>query len=74
MFSYNYIGENQVCADELIGELDIGDRSCQCGVGCSAIEYQLSLSQSSWPSKQYEVWCSIKNTIYAITKQVYDLN
>ena len=36
-------------------ELDNGLRNCSCGPTCNEIDYEVSLSQSEWPSKQYTV-------------------
>ena len=48
-------GSDFVCVVNVINEIDDGQRKCQCNVECSELDYQLSISQAVWPSKQYEV-------------------
>ena len=44
-----------ICVERIMYELDNGLRNCSCGPTCNEIDYEVSLSQSEWPSKQYTV-------------------
>ena len=48
-------GADLDCVDSVINQLDSGERECMCNVECDELDYKLSVSQSVWPSKQYEV-------------------
>ena len=43
------------CVEIVTYQLDNGIRKCVCGPNCNETDYELFLSQSRWPSKQYTV-------------------
>ena len=48
-------GTDIECVNAVIEEMDAGQRKCTCNVECEELNYELSITQSDWPSKQYEV-------------------
>ena len=48
-------GTDVDCVNAVIEEMDAGQRTCTCNVECEELNYELSITQSLWPSKQYEV-------------------
>ena len=51
----NYSNDT-TCVERVTYQLDNGIRKCSCGPNCNETDYELFLSQSRWPSKQYTVW------------------
>ena len=43
------------CTENVLYEIDSGNLTCQCGVGCLDRHYLKQLSIATWPSKQYIV-------------------
>ena len=43
------------CVESVIEQVDAGQRTCLCNVDCEELDYELSISQAIWPSRQYEV-------------------
>ena len=43
------------CVNSVIEQIDGGQRTCLCNVDCEELDYELSISQAIWPSRQYEV-------------------
>ena len=62
-------GSDVDCVDSVIEEMDVGLRTCMCNVECNELDYKLSISQSSWPSKQYEVLSRFSTTIQGDTSR-----
>ena len=54
-----FSAEDGNCTEKVVFEIDSGDRSCECGVGCLDRHYNKQLSVSTWPSKQYLVTTNI---------------
>ena len=48
-------GTDVDCVNAVIEEMDAGQRTCTCNVECEELNIELSITQSVWPSKQYEV-------------------
>jgi len=49
-----YGGEpDEICIDEILKNLDGGNRTCSCGVNCEETQYEVKLSSSDWPSQDY---------------------
>ena len=47
--------KNERCTNTILKELDVGVRSCECGVACNETDYELKTSSSRWPSRKYKV-------------------
>ena len=50
----NYSNDT-TCVERVTYQLDNGIRQCLCRPNCNETDYELFLSQSRWPSKQYTV-------------------
>ena len=48
-------GSDIDCVNAVIEEMDAGKRNCTCNLECEELIYELSVTQSDWPSEQYEV-------------------
>ena len=48
-------GSDINCVNAVIEEMDAGQRNCTCNLECEELIYELSVTQSDWPSEQYEV-------------------
>ena len=48
-------GSDIDCVNAVIEEMDAGERNCTCNLECEELIYELSVTQSDWPSEQYEV-------------------
>ena len=57
-------GTDAECVNAVIEEMDAGQRSCTCNVECEELNYELSITQSAWPAKQYEVKAVCSEFIY----------
>ena len=42
------------CVEYILSEMDSQNRICNCNVSCNDVDYEMYLSNSNWPSKQYE--------------------
>ena len=49
------IDPHEICTNDILTEIDSGNRSCGCGVECNEKDYELKTASSQWPSKEYEV-------------------
>ena len=54
-------GSDVDCVESVIEEMSSKQRRCMCNLECNEIDYKLMISQSVWPSKQYEVLSWLRN-------------
>lgn len=48
-------GSDSDCVSDIANQLDLGQRNCSCNIDCEETDFQLSTSESVWPSIQYAV-------------------
>ncbi len=49
------LAADYTCVNGVIEALDAGNRTCDCNVQCDQIEFNLQISQTTYPSMQYTV-------------------
>ena len=49
------IGNDSACVDDVMDMFENVDMTCDCNPACVELDYEIIISEATWPSKQYTV-------------------